>query len=44
MKYKKKYSRPQMEVFKTETVTLLSASFNENMDSNNAIDNYFEIL
>ncbi len=44
MNYKKKYHHPQIEVFKMEKVTLLSASFDENMNSNNTISDYNEIL
>ncbi len=44
MRYKKKYSRPVLEVIEMKRTMLLSGSFSNKMDGSETIDNYFDIL
>jgi len=44
MKYKKEYSQPVLEFVEIENVLLLAASFDEMMDTDDVIDDSYEIL
>jgi len=44
MRYKKRYSRPTLEIVEMKRTMLLSGSFSKKMDSSDLIEDYFDIL